>query len=59
MQVEVDKITCAPILVGVASSVLEIKLAFIFGQISLSDHGLVHDSEKIESIRIGSKNSCK
>ena len=30
-------------------------------QISLSDHGLyiVHGSEKIESIRIGSKNICK
>ena len=30
-------------------------------QISLSDHRLyiVHGSEKIESIRIGSKNSCK
>ena len=30
---------------------------FKYGQISLSDHG--HGSEKIESIRIGSKNLCK
>ena len=29
------------------------------GQIFLSDHGLYHGSEKIEQIRIGSKNLCK
>ena len=32
------------------------------GQISLSDHGqdyIIHGSEKIEPIRIGSKNLCK
>ena len=40
----------APILVGVASLALEIKIAFKNDQISLSDHG----SEKIESNRIGS-----
>ena len=29
------------------------------GQISLSDHGIVHDSQKIELNKMGSKNSCK
>ena len=109
---------CTPVLVGVASSVLEIWLPFKNGQISLSGHGLyspwssknlinrnqlkkfmqirvdvmcmhtnfggcdpssfgdmatfqkqpnfpfgawtiVHGHQKIQSIRIGSKNSCK
>ena len=39
MQVEVDAYACTPILLGVISLVLEIKLAFKFGQNSLSDHG--------------------
>ena len=53
---------CTPILVGVASPVLEILLLLKNGQISLSDHGLfiiVHGHQKIESHRINSKNSCK
>ena len=37
-----------PILVGVASPVLEILLLFKNGQISLSDHGIVHWGQKIE-----------
>ena len=49
---------CTPIFVGTAFSVLEILLPFKFGQISLLDHGIVHGSEKIESNRIGSINSC-
>ena len=41
------------ILVGVAFSVSGILLLFKFGQI------IVHGGQKIESNRIGSKNSCK
>ena len=32
---------------------------FKCGQIFLSDHDIVHGGQKIESNRIGSKNSCK
>ena len=50
---------CTPILMDTAFLVLEILLPFKFGQISLSGHGIVHGSEKIELNRIGSINSCK
>ena len=53
--------SCTPILVGVVSLVSEICLPFKNGQISLSGHGLriVHGHQKIQSIGISSKNSCK
>ena len=38
---------CTPTLVGMASPVLELKLAFKFGQLSLSDHGLYFMGVKI------------
>ena len=43
------------VLVGVASLILEIKLAFNISKISLLGHG----HGKIQSIGIGSKNLCK
>ena len=46
---------CTPILVGVTSPFSEILLPFKNGQISL----LVHGHQKILSIGIGPKNSCK
>ena len=51
---------CIPILVGVIPPISEIWVPFKNGQISLLGHGLyiVHGPGKIQSIGIGSKNSC-
>ena len=46
MQVEVDVNAWKPILVGMASPVLEILLLLKFGQISFSDHGLQYKGVK-------------